>query len=287
MKKILLSLLLVLFSFPYSQAESSVWKAQKGDSVMYIGGTIHILRQSDYPLPAEYNKAYSLSDMLVFEADMGMANDPSTQQKILKKALYTDGTNVEQHLSADTYKLLNEYCTSNGIPLQQLKQLKPPIIATMIVSMELAKLGASPNGVDMFFYQTGTKDNKTIEELETIDQQIDLLFKLIEGKEDEFIQQTINEINSIKELYDTMVATWKTGDVNKLFDLFVKEMQTETPNIYKSIISDRNNSWVSVIDNFFENNNTEFILVGVAHLVGPDGIIEQLSKKGYKVEKLR
>lgn len=47
---------------------------------MYVGGTIHILRQSDFPLPAEFEKAYSLSNMLVFESDMGKANDPSTQQ---------------------------------------------------------------------------------------------------------------------------------------------------------------------------------------------------------------
>lgn len=286
MKKIILSLFLVLISCTYSQAESSVWKAQKGNSVIYIGGTIHILRQSDFPLPEEYQKAYSSSDMLVFETDLGKANDPSTQQKLLSKAMYMDGSTVQQHLSAETYKKLDEYCAANGIPLEGLKQFKPPIIATMILTTEFSKLGASPNGVDMFFYQAAAKDNKAIGELETIDQQIDLLFKVIEGKEDEFITQTINEINSIKEFYETMVAAWRKGDSGELYDLFVKEMKTEMPDLYQSTLVDRNNNWLPIIENYFGNEKTEFILVGVAHLVGSEGIIEQLIRKGYKVEKL-
>jgi hypothetical protein len=54
MKKILFSIILVLIFCTYSQAESSVWKIRKGDSVMYVGGTVHMLRQSDFPLPVEF-----------------------------------------------------------------------------------------------------------------------------------------------------------------------------------------------------------------------------------------
>lgn len=63
-------------------------------------------------------------------------------------------------------------------------------------------------------------------------------------------------------------------------------MKTKAPGIYKIILTDRNNNWLPVIENYFENQKTEFILVGAAHMVGPDGIIEQMAKKGYKIEKL-
>jgi uncharacterized protein YbaP (TraB family) len=106
-----------------------------------------------------------------------MANDPSVQQKLLSKAMYTDGTTVDMHLSADVYQLLNEHCLSNGIPIEQLKQFKPQIIAVLMDTMELAKLGVAQDGVDMFFYKSATKDNKAIEGLETIDEQIDYLWK--------------------------------------------------------------------------------------------------------------
>jgi uncharacterized protein YbaP (TraB family) len=286
MKKILLSVLLVFIFCTYSQAESSVWKIQKGDSVMYVGGTIHILRPSDFPLPAEFDRAYSLSDMLVFETDIGKSNDPSTQQLILSKAVYTDGSTIEQNLSAEAYGKLNDYCSSNGIPLEQLKMFKPQIIAVMMAAMELAKFGASQEGVDMFFYKSATKDNKAIGAFETMEEQIDFLMGMGRDNEDEFITYTINDIKSTKENYESMVDSWKKGDVKNLYKMLIDELKTKTPVIYENIIIDRNNNWLPVIEKYFENQKTEFVLVGMAHVIGPDGLIEQLRRKGYKVDKL-
>ncbi len=41
-----------------------------------------------------------------------------------------------------------------------------------------------------------------------------------------------------------------------------------------------------MIDAYQKTPQTEFILVGVGHLVGQDGIIEALRKRGYKVTRL-
>ncbi len=286
MKKLLLGIFIGLILCNHVMAESSVWKVQKDDSVVYIGGTVHLLRQSDYPLPEEYQEAYSASDMLVFEADLGMMNSPETQQKILSKALYLDGSTVEQHLSAETFKKLKEYCEANNIQIAQFQMLKPQIISVMIMTIELSKLGAGNNGVDMFFHQAGKKDNKAMDELETIDFQLDLLFSLTEGREDETIVQMINEANTLTQYFEKMLTSWRKGDVKSIYDLFVEEMKTETPDLYKITFVDRNNNWLPKIEKYFSNQKTEFILVGVGHLVGPDGVIEQLIKKGYKVEKL-
>jgi uncharacterized protein YbaP (TraB family) len=224
--------------------------------------------------------------MLVFETDVGKMEDISTQQKLLSKAMYADGSTIEQHISAETYSLLNEYCSTNGIPLAQLKQFKPSIIANMITLADLLKLGVAPEGVDMFFYNYALKDRKVIATLETVDEQIDFIIGMGKGNEDNFIKYTIQDIKSTKENFEAMVDTWRKGDDKKLSKLIVDEMKTKTPEIYKNIITDRNDSWLPLIEKFFENRKTEFILVGAAHLVGPDGIIEQLRKKGYKVDKM-
>ena len=286
MKKILLSLFMVLFFYTYSQAESSVWKVQKGNSVMYVGGTVHILRQTDFPLPAEFEKAYSLSDMLVLETDIGKMNETSTQQLLMSKAMYSDGSTLEQHISAEAYNMLNEYSSSNDIPLEQLKMFKPQVIAVMMATIELAKFGVVQEGVDMFFYKSATNDKKVIEGFETIEEQIDFLLGMGKGNEDKFIAYTLEDLKSTKENYEIMVDSWKKGDAEKLYELIVDDIKTKSPDLYKNILTDRNDNWLPVIEKYFENQKTEFILVGAAHVVGPDGIIKQLSRKGYKVEKL-
>ena len=46
-----------------------VWKVTSGTNVLYLGGSIHALKNSDYPLPVAYNRALDASDRLVFEVD--------------------------------------------------------------------------------------------------------------------------------------------------------------------------------------------------------------------------
>lgn len=286
MKKILLGIFLVFVVCSQSFAESSVWKVQKGGSVMFLGGTCHVLRQSDFPLPAEFETAYASSDILVFETDIGKFSDMSTQQKLMVKAMYADGSTVDKHLSAGTYGMLEDYCTANSIPLSSLKQFKPSIIAVTMVVIELAKFGAAQDGVDMLFYQSGIRDNKLVVGLETIDEQIDFIVGMGQGNEDEFITYTIEDLKSIKQDYEALVAAWKEGNVEKLYDLVVSEIKTKMPRLYKTLLTDRNDKWLPVIDSYLETPEREYILVGVGHLVGPEGVIEALRQKGCKVEKL-
>ena len=286
MKKILLSITLVLLICTQSLAESSVWKVQKDESVLYLGGAFHLLRQSDFPLPIEFDKAYRASDILVLETDLGKLIEPSTQQKLMSKAMYTDGSTIDQHLSPQTYSLLNEYCSSNSIPLAAIKQFKPSIVVVTITVMELAKLGVTQEGVDLFFYQLAAADNKIVEGLETVDEQINFVVGMGEGIEDAFVTHSIRDLESIKQKFESMVDAWKKGDAKKLNDLMVAELKIKTPKLYKELIADRNENWLPMIDAYQKTLQKEFILVGVGHLVGPDGIVEALRQKGYKVEKL-
>ena len=78
--------------------------------------------------------------------------------------------------------------------------------------LELAKLGAVQEGVDLFFYKLATKDKKGIAGLETIEEQINFIVGMGEGNEDALITHSINELESIKQQYETMVDAWKIGD---------------------------------------------------------------------------
>lgn len=286
MKKILFSMILVLFSCTQAPAESSVWKVQKGGATMYLGGTCHLLRPSDFPLPAEFEQAYRESEIIVLETDVGGFNDPAIQAKLMSSATYADGTTIDKHISSQTYALLTEYCTSRGISLETLKHFRPSMITMMITVMELNKLGVSQEGVDMFFYNLAAKDQKPIEGLETVDEQIRFMTEMGQGDEDALITHTINETKSLEEQYGRLVDAWRTGDIPKLYDFMVSELKVKTPGLYKKLLYDRNKNWLPLIDAYQKTPKKEFILVGVAHLVGPEGLIESLIQKGYEVEKL-
>jgi uncharacterized protein len=285
MKKIILSVMLVLFVCTGAFAETSVWKVQKGTSLLYLGATIHVLREADYPLPQEFDKAYKVSDVIVFETDIGKLEDPSAQQKMLAQAMYADGSTIDKHLSAKAYNELSAYCESNGLPLEMFKQLKPSMLISTLEVMEFMKLGITPDGVDTYFYGQANKDHKIIEELETVDEQINYVVSMADGNEDDFVTYSINDMNSLKEQFDILANAWRKGDMEKLASVNA-ELQTKMPGLYKKLLTDRNNKWIPLIETYMKTPQTEFILVGAAHLAGPDGIIAVLKKMGYRVDKL-
>lgn len=286
MKRVILGIVLVLSACSGAWAESSVWKAQKGTTVIYLGGTCHVLREKDFPLPTEFDRAYRASQVVVFETDIGKLQDPEFQQKLLTKAVYGDGSTIDKHLSAKTYAGLSAYAEANGIPIQSLDRFKPSMVMTALTLLELMKLGVTQQGVDNVYYARATADKKSVEGLETIDRQIDYIISMADGNEDAFVDYSIAEMKDVKEQFDLLVAAWRTGDAGKLDELMSGELRAHQPQMYKRLIVERNRSWLPVIDAYQKTRRTHFVLVGVAHLVGPDGLIEALKKKGYRVDKL-
>jgi len=286
MKRVIVSIALVLSACSWAAAESSVWKAQKDNSVIYLGGTCHLLRETDFPLPQEFFQAYKASAIVVFETDIGKLQDPATRQKYLAKGSYADGSTVDKHLSAKVYGELSAYCEKSGIPLESFSHLKSSMLMATLTFMELRKLGVSQQGVDQFFYELAHKDKKVAQGLETVDEQIDYLLSMADGNEDELVTYSLKDLKNVKQQYETFVKAWRKGDAGKLDELMVAEIKMRQPELYKKLIIDRNRNWLPLIEAYQKTPQTEFILVGVGHLVGQDGLIEALKKKGYKVDKL-
>ena len=92
--------MLVLLFCTQAIAESSLWTIQKGGSITYLGGTCHLLRQSDFPLPPEFYKAYGASDILVFETDI--AELKTKTPKLYKELIIA--RNEKWHHSIDSYQ---------------------------------------------------------------------------------------------------------------------------------------------------------------------------------------
>jgi len=284
--KISLSITLVLLASTWASAQSSVWKATKDGSITYLGGTCHLLRPSDFPLPDEFDEAYNASEVIVFETDIGALKEPAAQQAILSRAVYDDGSTIDQHLSAEAYALLSSYCSSNSIPLEMIKQFKPSMIIIVIMMGELKKLGVSMEGVDAFYYKKATDDGKTLVFLETVEEQVEFIFGMSASNENDYVSHSINEVGEISEVYENLADAWRRGDTEKLGELMVKDLKEAMPQLYKELLTDRNKAWLPKLQALHETPEVELVLVGVGHMVGPDGIIFSLQEQGYQVEKV-
>ena len=285
MRKILIGLLLALGAGT-ANAETSVWKATKNGETVYLGGTIHVLRNSDYPLPEEFEKAYKNSQIVTFETDISELSSPEMLQETIKKLSYNDERTVYSVVSAETLQQLKDYAASLGLPLDYFRKAKPGMLMSTFLITELRKLGVSQEGIDMHFLTRAKKDAKQIKYLETPSEQIDFMAQMGVGSEDKFYQNMLKDLGNTKTQFIDMIKHWRSGNSAELDKLVSHSMKKDYPKMHQTLLVDRNNNWMPSVEKYFESKEVEFVLVGAAHLIGDDGIINQLIKKGYNVSKL-
>jgi len=261
-----------------------VWKIESQSSILYLAGTIHVLREQDYPLPQAFSEAFDQSSVLVFETDINQLKTAAFSQKLIQKMLLPEGKTLPDLLTSEVYTKLKTYCNQNGINLNQLQSFKPSLIVLNLVSLEMTRLGIAATGVDEYlFLKAGSK--KTLF-LETVDEQLDFLQAMGQGNEDQFVQQSLSELHLIKIIFNQMIQAWRTGDLKKLNKLLITDSLGQFPKMYQQLIVQRNRNWMPKIIRQLKTSETELVLVGTAHLIGKDGLIQQLKKRGYRVTQL-
>lgn len=287
LKTILLSVVISLALITLSYAKSPVWKASKGDDYIYLGGTIHLLSEKDYPLPEAFQVAYANTDTVVLETDVQGLEAPELQQKLLNTISYQDHRALSNVLDREVYSQLDELLKERNLPIAVFDKFTPAGAIMTITQYELGRLSLiGGEGVDLYFAKRASRDDKESFYLETVDEQISFIQSMNQLDPNTMVKSGIEEINSIKDVWQGLLAAWRSGDLAKLDALGIDDMQKQFPTLYQTMLADRNRAWLDDIDRLMQNQEKEFILVGALHMAGEDGLIAELKRKGFTLEQL-
>ncbi|WP_166838285.1 TraB/GumN family protein [Rheinheimera pleomorphica] len=267
-------------------AQSSLWKISKGDDYLYIGGTVHLLPPSAFPLPPEFEMAYNATDTLVLEAKMPEPTDTAAQSAMMQAMAYRDGRSLSTVLSPEVYQQVADYFAAYDVPLQQLDGYKPGFLVLQMLTLEVMKAQMAGEGVDVYFDRKAQADGKTLAYLESLDSQIQLLANMGEGYEDAFIRMNLAQFGDFKAYFSAMIDAWRAGDMTKLDELVVKPAQQLDPVLYQAMFVARNQAWLPQIQQMFANTEKELVLVGAGHLAGEHSVLALLQQAGYKVQQV-
>ena len=265
-------------------AASPVWQISSKKNKVYIGGTIHILSESDYPLPNVFDRAYKNCDILVFETDIAEMAQPEFNQNVLKIMRYPGRQTLKSKLSFKTFADLAQFSAQRNLDINTLNQFKPGMVMVMLTLAEAGRNGAMGTGVDEYFFIRGHKDNKPMQFFEAPMDQIRFLSTIGIGKEDEMIAYILKDVGTLSTLLPVMKKAWRTGDNNLMFESSLAPLKADYPDLYATIMVNRNQAWLPVIEQMLKTPEVEFILVGAAHLAGDQGLINQLEKKGFSAK---
>jgi uncharacterized protein YbaP (TraB family) len=283
---VLLAAVFALVGESRAQEKNFLWQLQSDKGNIYILGSIHLLKRENYPLNPMIEKAFDSTKKLVLEIDLKSADSATVQRLTLEKGLHRNGKTLQQNISAETYTLAAKRAQELGIDIRALSPLKPWVVALTMTSLQLQKLGFDPNsGVDRYLAGRATKAGKPMVGLETAAFQIGLMDQLSASDQESMLRQSLREMDLLDKGLDQIVRSWVAGDVPALEDLLLKAMR-EYPAVHQKIIVDRNRRWLPEIETMIERGDSALVVVGAAHLVGKEGVIELLKARGYTLEQM-
>jgi uncharacterized protein YbaP (TraB family) len=146
-------------------------------------------------------------------------------------------------------------------------------------------MGFDPNyGLDRFLADQARGGGKTIRGLESLESQFGLFDELSSSEQDSMLRETVSELDVLNKSVDPLVQAWLSGDARAVENLLLTSMK-EYSAVYQKVVIDRNRRWLADLIKMLEQGEKAMVVVGAAHLVGKDGLIELLKQRGYTVEQ--
>ena len=277
---------LVATAPPQAAGRNFLWKATGKQTAIYLLGSVHLLSKDYYPLNPALDAAFKDSDLLVEEVDLGAMLEPESQLRLLTKGLLPAGQSLDKVVSASTFELVSKKLTELGMPIEPLKQFKPWSLALTLMSLSWIGAGFDPNlGLDKHFYDLAREEGRLIQGLETTEFQISRFDEMPMALQDRLLVETLNEMETGMASVTTLANAWKSGDTETIEKIALQDVRKE-PEMYQRLLVERNRNWLPKIEALFNRPGRALVVVGAAHLVGPDGLLQMLKARGYVIEQL-
>jgi uncharacterized protein YbaP (TraB family) len=217
------------------------------------------------------------------EIDMADASDPQFQAMVISKALNPQGVTLASQLSRETIAAVTAWLAKVGIPFESLQVMKPWMVAITVQTLGLKQLGFDENlGIDKHFADAAKRANKPLEPFETALEQINFLDGLSAKTQDAMLRESVESNEKEQAEIKTIAAAWRAGDVATMERVALADMK-DSPEVYETLLAGRNRRWIPKIEVCSRANASCFVVVGAAHLVGPDGLLAQLKQRGFTV----
>jgi uncharacterized protein YbaP (TraB family) len=170
------------------------------------------------------------------------------------------------------------------LELDQLDRMQPWYAELVVQAAVFQKLGVqSSQGVEQQLWAGLPPKAKRVA-LETPAEQVGFFADAPLKDQVASLEETLEETAHSKRDYEDLLGAWLDGDVDRLNRHEVQPLRKSAPGLYARVVQQRNARWVEALLERLKGSGNTVVVVGMGHLVGPDGLPAQLRAHGYQVQ---
>ncbi len=248
-------------------------------------GSVHVLPQSVYPLPGGLERAYEQTEGLVLETDPSTLQEAEFQQRMLQAARAPQG--LRGSVDPALYTRLAQRAEALKLPMSLCDSFKAWFCALSLELYALQKQGVSGDfGLDRYFYDRAVRDGRPVRWLESPETQLELFTDMGDTLGAQFLASTVEDLSEPEHDPLQLIGQWKRDDRSGM-EALVMQMKRDYPESYDHLLASRNRAWIAPLETLMLEPRRLLIVVGAAHLLGPEGLPALLRARGWTLEALQ
>lgn len=277
--------LTVFAASAHAASRNPLWLVEGKHNSVYLLGSVHVLRASDYPLAQPIMDAYQDADVIYMEIDLDDVDRSEALQFTLANGSLPAEQSLRDVLGLADFAAADMKARKLGVDLGMFARFEPWVAALAVVQAQLAHLGLDPEqGVEQYLLRLNEQHHKEVRGLETLADQLGVLDGLALERQGKFLLMSLEDAADMPRQVDDMIAAWRNGDSARLADTLSDEFE-DFQDLYAPLIVARNRNWAVQIADLLDDDADYLIVVGALHLVGKDSVIEQLNARGIRAEQ--
>ena len=265
-------------------AEPPVWIVRDADSEIVLFGSIHVLPEGLDWRPAAVEEALRDADDLWFELPVDPGSDLAAAQAAVKRGMLPAGQTLSKLLTPDDQARLERVASRYGLAPAFLDRMQPWFAEVALAATAYQAAGAkADHGVEKTIAATAPATAQR-RAFETVDEQIAIFADTPREAQVASLATTLREMETDPRAFDDLIEAWMRGDTAALEAEALAPLKVAAPVLYRRLVTDRNERWIAGLRRRLAGSGETVVVVGVGHLVGPEGLPARLRALGYSVE---
>jgi uncharacterized protein YbaP (TraB family) len=264
-------------------AEPPVWVVKDKNSEVLLFGSIHVLPPGLDWAPPVLDRALRNADDIWFELPVDAQSEAETAQLATRVGVLPPDSSLFRLLSPADSALMSKVAQANDVSPVLLDRLQPWLAEIALAGGAYRKVGADANsGVENTVAALVTP--KAVRRaFETPAEQIALLSGGSLQDQIASLHETMQEMDEQPDEFTILVKAWLNSDIAALDQEAIAPIRKSSPALFKRLVTDRNARWTQILDTRLKGHGRTVVVVGIGHLIGPDGVPARLRALGYSV----
>jgi uncharacterized protein len=269
-------------------AHPALWKVSDADTTIYLFGTIHLLPDEYQWRTAKFNEAVNGSQQLIVETIVDPEHPQAFAAAFAQLAISpTPLPPIFDRVPAAKREALKAALAKLNVAPAQLDHVKTWAVGFQLLSLQFQQLGLEgKEGPEIVLRHQFTADKKSIDQLETLREQLGIFDTLSETAQRNFLEGALESLATTSKEFAAMLTSWSRGDVPMIAKVFNQDMSASA-ELAHSLVARRNANWSKWIEQRMGQPGTIMVAVGAGHLAGKGSVIAMLQKDGYKVHRVQ